>query len=203
MAQQSVRRGWDNQGFPQCFEHAWVIWTRSANSHTGRRLSSCRIKGRTDDSIRPRAATAPTFTLAWKGAFSNRSSAVKTSLLSPTWVTVLSAVSTSCRNIWSGPKRRHCKVHNGLTFDHMPTAPTAQLPAPSPRGDTLSASCGRVLMRYAAMTCGIQRNGSPDRHTLCRITDNLRAKATRALPGPERCSMAAAQSFRCSGRLTR
>jgi len=22
MAQQSVRRGWDNQGFPLCFEHA-------------------------------------------------------------------------------------------------------------------------------------------------------------------------------------
>src|SRR5712671_6171268 len=39
----------------------------------------------------------------------------------------------------SGPvgKRRHCKVHNGLTLDHVPTAPTAQLPAPSPRGDTL------------------------------------------------------------------
>src|SRR5438067_5404065 len=39
----------------------------------------------------------------------------------------------------SGPvgKRRHCKVHNGLTLDHVPTAATAQLPAPSPRGDTL------------------------------------------------------------------
>src|SRR5215467_7615731 len=39
----------------------------------------------------------------------------------------------------SGPvrKRWHCKVHNGLTLDHVPTAPTAQLPAPSPRGDTL------------------------------------------------------------------
>ncbi len=44
MAQQSARRGWDNQGFPQCFEHAWVIWTWSANSHTGRRLSFCRIQ---------------------------------------------------------------------------------------------------------------------------------------------------------------
>src|SRR5215471_561384 len=37
------------------------MWTRSANSHTGRRLSSCRIQGRTDDSIRPRAATIPMF----------------------------------------------------------------------------------------------------------------------------------------------
>jgi len=44
-----------------------VIWTRSANSHTGRRLSSCRIQGRTDNSIRPRAATTPTFSLAWRG----------------------------------------------------------------------------------------------------------------------------------------
>jgi hypothetical protein len=41
-----------------------VIWTRSANSHTGRRLCSCRIEGRTDDSIRPRATTIPTFSLA-------------------------------------------------------------------------------------------------------------------------------------------
>jgi hypothetical protein len=32
-----------------------------------------------------------------------------------TRVTVLSAVSPSCRNIWSGPEDRHCKVHNELT----------------------------------------------------------------------------------------
>src|SRR3954451_15198738 len=36
------------------------------------------------------------------------------------------------------------------------------------------------LMRYAAMTGSAQRNGSPDRQTLCRMTDSLRAKATRA-----------------------
>jgi hypothetical protein len=35
MAQQSARRGWDNQCFTQCFEHARVIWAWSANSHTG------------------------------------------------------------------------------------------------------------------------------------------------------------------------
>ncbi len=74
---------------------------------------------------------------------------------------------------------------------------------PRPGATRLSVSCGRVSMRYAAIVCGVQRNGSPDRQTLCRITDNLRAKATRALPGPERCSMAAAQSFRCSDRLIR
>jgi hypothetical protein len=37
-----------------------------------------------------------------RGPFSNRSSAVKTSFTSPARVTVLSAVSTSCRNFWSG-----------------------------------------------------------------------------------------------------
>ena len=37
-----------------------------------------------------------------RGPFSNRSSAVKTSFASPARVTVLSAVSTSCRNFWSG-----------------------------------------------------------------------------------------------------
>jgi len=41
-----------------------VTWTRSANSHTGRRLYSCRIAGRTDDRIRPRAATISSFSLA-------------------------------------------------------------------------------------------------------------------------------------------
>src|SRR5690349_6084471 len=68
MAQQSARRGWDNQGFPLCFEHALGDLDPVRELHTGRRLSSCRIQGRTDDSIRPRAATIPTFSLAWKGA---------------------------------------------------------------------------------------------------------------------------------------
>jgi hypothetical protein len=56
-------------------------------------------------------------------------------------------------------------------------------------------------MRYAAIVFVAQRNGSPDRQTLCRITDNFRAKATRALPGLERCSMAAAQSFKLQRSL--
>src|SRR3954451_18657406 len=51
-------------------------------------------------------------------------------------------------------------------------------------------------MSYAAMAGAAQRNGSPDRQTLCRITDSLRAKATRALPEPERRPIASAQSFR-------
>jgi hypothetical protein len=35
---QSPRRDRENQGFPQCLTSTpWVIWTRSANSHTGQR----------------------------------------------------------------------------------------------------------------------------------------------------------------------
>jgi hypothetical protein len=73
----SERRVWrnsrrDGAGTTRAFHSASstlrVIWTRSANSHTGRRLSSCRIQGRTDDSIRPRATAIPTFSLAWSGA---------------------------------------------------------------------------------------------------------------------------------------
>jgi hypothetical protein len=119
----------------------------------------------------------------------------------PARVMVLFAVSAGCRNIWSGPEDRHCKVHNGLTLTRA-HRPAAQLPAPSPRGD----ACCRIRrgsMSYAALAGAAQRNGSPDRQTLCRMTDSLRAKATRALPEPERRSIASAQSFRCSGRFTR
>jgi hypothetical protein len=54
MAQQSVRRGRKNQMNPSCPEHAFMIWFRSANSHTGPQLLRC-IRGRTDGSIRLRA----------------------------------------------------------------------------------------------------------------------------------------------------
>ena len=40
MAQQSARRGWKNQCFPPCQEHALVMWIRSANSHTGQQLNA-------------------------------------------------------------------------------------------------------------------------------------------------------------------
>src|SRR5215211_4062502 len=113
---------------------------------------------------------------------------------------VLFAVSAGCRNIWSGPEDRHCKVHNGLTLTRA-HRPAAQLPAPSPWGDAYGVS--DEIDDYAAMAGSAQRNGSPDRQTLCRMTDSLRAKATRALPEPERRSIASAQSFRCSDRFTR
>jgi len=118
-------------------------------------------------------------------------------------VMVLFAVSTSCRNIWSGPERGHCKVHNGLTFDHVPTGWPRNCLHPRPGATEVSVKLRVSSVDYAAVAFGAQRNGSPDRQTLCRITDSLRAKATRALPGPERRSIASAQSFRCSDRFTR
>jgi len=54
MAQQSARRGRKNQVYSSCPEHAFMIWFRSANSHTGPQLYRC-IRGRTDGSIRLRA----------------------------------------------------------------------------------------------------------------------------------------------------
>ena len=55
MAQQSARRGRKNQMYSSCLEHAFMIWFRSANSHTGPQLHRCIIRGRTDGSIRLRA----------------------------------------------------------------------------------------------------------------------------------------------------
>jgi hypothetical protein len=54
MAQQSARRGRKNQMYSSCLEHAFMIWFRSANSHTGPQLHRC-IRGRTDGRIRLRA----------------------------------------------------------------------------------------------------------------------------------------------------
>src|ERR1700746_151184 len=42
------------RGVHRCLEHAFMIWFRSANSHTGPQLHRC-IRGRTDGSIRLRA----------------------------------------------------------------------------------------------------------------------------------------------------
>ena len=68
MAQQSARRGWDNQGFPLCFEHA--LGEMDPVRELPYRPAAVFLphQGRTDDSIRPRATTTPTFSLAWKGA---------------------------------------------------------------------------------------------------------------------------------------
>ena len=98
---------------------------------------------------------------------------------------------------------RSGKVHNGLTFDHVPTGRPRNCRHPRPGATEVSVKLRVSSVDYAAVAFGAQRNGSPDRQTLCRITDSLRAKATRALPGPERRSIASAQSFGCSGRFAR
>src|SRR4051794_30063971 len=52
MAQRSARRDRDNQCAPPYLEYAAVIWTRSANSHTGPRQigrASCREKVETSE----------------------------------------------------------------------------------------------------------------------------------------------------------
>src|SRR4051812_32356256 len=52
---------------------------------------------------------------------------------------VLFAVSVGCRNIWSGPEDRHCKVHNGLTL----------ITRPSPRrAIACTLALGRCVLAY-------------------------------------------------------
>ena len=41
MAQQSARRGRENQSESVCHEHTFVIWTRSANFHSGQQHHRC------------------------------------------------------------------------------------------------------------------------------------------------------------------
>src|ERR687885_2193109 len=67
MAQQSARRDRDTQAATPYLEYATLIWTRSANSHAGRR-SNGRVRGRTDGSIRLRVTAVLKFSLALKGA---------------------------------------------------------------------------------------------------------------------------------------
>jgi hypothetical protein len=58
---------------------------------------------------------------------------------SPARVMVLFAVSVGCRNIWSGPEDRHCKVHNGLTL----------ITRPSPRrAIACTLALGRCVLAY-------------------------------------------------------
>src|SRR3954454_16278156 len=45
MAQQSARRDRDNQAATPYFEYATLIWTRSANSHAGRRSMTAQGAG--------------------------------------------------------------------------------------------------------------------------------------------------------------
>jgi hypothetical protein len=63
----------------------------------------------------------------------------RASFTSPARVMVLFAVSAGCRNIWSGPEDRHCKVHNGLTL----------ITRPSPRrAIACTLALGRCVLAY-------------------------------------------------------
>jgi hypothetical protein len=57
MAQQSTRRGRTTRAFHCNQSTLWVIWIRSANSHTDRSVWCC-IRGRPDGSIRPRVRSS-------------------------------------------------------------------------------------------------------------------------------------------------
>ena len=68
MAQQSARRGRENQGFPQRFEHASGEMDPARELPYRPAAAQRRIRGRTDGSIRLRAKAIPKFPLARKGA---------------------------------------------------------------------------------------------------------------------------------------
>src|SRR5260370_33881628 len=82
MAQQSARRGRDNQGFPPCLEHALGDMDQARELPYRPAADQRRITGRTDGSIRLRATAILKFSLATKGA----STDAKTSFsVTPTW----------------------------------------------------------------------------------------------------------------------
>jgi hypothetical protein len=68
MAQQSARRGRENQGFPECFEHALGDMDQARELPYRPAAAQRRIRGRTDGSIRLRTTAIPKFSLATKGA---------------------------------------------------------------------------------------------------------------------------------------
>ena len=96
----------------------------------------------------------------------------------PARVMVLFAVSASCRNIWSGPEHRHCKVHNGLTLTRAQRL-AAQLPTPSPWGD----ACSQILRVSMATP---QRSAVPSgtAHQIARHCAGSRTACELRLPVP-------------------
>ena len=68
MAQQSARRGRENQGFTQCFEHALGEMDQARELPYRPAAAQRRTRGRTDGSIRLRATAIVQFPLATKGA---------------------------------------------------------------------------------------------------------------------------------------
>ena len=71
-------------------------------------------------------------------------------------------------------------------------------PYPRPAGNHYIRDFVRMNLTnrcHAALPCSDQRNGFPERQTLCKITESFLASATRALPLPDRLAIADAQSF--------
>ena len=68
-------------------------------------------------------------------------------------------------------------------------------PYPRPAGNHHIRTLARMQFpeqwSQAALACSDQRNGSPERQTLCKITESFLASATRALPLPDRLAIAA------------
>jgi len=138
MAQQSARRDRDNQAATPYFEYATLIWTRSANSHAGRRSRAAQEAGQMAASDYA-SRHSWCFPLPWRGRSLIAAPLSRPSFTSPARVMVLFAVSVGCRNIWSGPEDRHCKVHNGLTL----------ITRPSPRrAIACTLALGRCVLAY-------------------------------------------------------
>src|SRR6516165_10931690 len=68
MAQQSARRGRENQCFPQCFEHALGEMDQARELPYRPAAAQRRTRGRTDGSIRLRVTAILQFSLTTKGA---------------------------------------------------------------------------------------------------------------------------------------
>src|ERR1700730_14578349 len=80
-------------------------------------------------------------------------------------------------------------------------------PYPRPAGNHCIRNLARMNLTnngvQSALACSDQRNGSPERQTLCKITESFLDSATRALPLPDRLAIARAQSFKLEALLTR
>ncbi len=91
-----------------------------------------------------------------------------------------------------------CALPRPLARSRLHHRPGGQRSRPQER-----ANGSHWLSHHEAVVVADQRNGSPERQMLWRMTASLRASATRALPDPDRLAIASAQSFRLEARFTR
>jgi hypothetical protein len=121
-----------------CAFSAKVKWElREADTHLGQR--PCSRANRPDTNPQPTGQFRFKSALDPWGRSLIAASLSRASFTSPARVMVLFAVSAGCRNIWSGPEDRHCKVHNGLTL----------ITRPSPRrAIACTLALGRCVLAY-------------------------------------------------------